>query len=339
MKPIEAAYDTIMSHLAFMVPSNYSAVSGSLYNIISGIFVILIAWEGYKLFYGHNISTSSIIIIIKYSIISIFLTSYSSYDFFIVNLFENFTESFPGLFGVPTSPDQSISIAKRLDEYLFSSIDTGWSMVSLTNLGDSLIGIIIILSSTFLSVFSMMQIGVSEIGIILLLSFGPISLVCGFFPPTRGIFEGWLKSLITLIILKIFILVAINILLNSLGSSAYEMQMSRNATDSISYIITFLAYTSLMTFVVLSIPDFASQIGGGLSLGASSLTQTVVAHVKRPVVRYAQARAQRASRNATMWMMDAAAHPESDWAKGRAEQREARRAAGVIAQIKAARRR
>jgi len=67
------------------VDSNFALLSEAVFPSLTGLVIMLLAWEGYKLFYGRSVAdglTNSVILMIKYAVIMALFGSASLVDEF-----------------------------------------------------------------------------------------------------------------------------------------------------------------------------------------------------------------------------------------------------------------
>lgn len=289
MGPIERAYMTILDRIDGFTSANFWNIVNYTDDIITGIVMMLLAWNGYKLMAGSPAGETAnqiFLLMVKYAAIIALFASYPLYEFYVVDWLRELPNSIAALFPYETdtagllTPRENIALAK-LDNFLTAAVRTATSMMSWTNIPEALLGIIVIIIALMATIFATLQFGIADLGTILFLAIGPFAITAGLFPQSRGIFEGWLRLLVTLVVLKILIIVTLELLLGAFGATAVRVNGEGLASNGFEGILVFLVFTALMYMVLTKIPDFAAQMGGGLALSAAALAGFVSSQIAR----------------------------------------------------------
>lgn len=271
--PLLIAYKEIVDGLDSVVAQSFTDLANAVFPVITGLTIILIAWQGYRVYYGRGtgeLITNSMLILVKYSVIMAIFATYSLFDLFIIQLIEETPNSIANVMAAPwvTTSDNG-GIIELLDDYARKvgqkASDHSWG----SSVGEK-IEALVIQGVTYLYVaFAAVQFAIAEIVTKLFLMLTPLALAAIMFEKTKGIFEGWLRTLTTMAILKVLLIVMITLLMSLFGDAADKLDpKSDTGTASIG---VFLLITILMILVTFRLPDLASQMGGGLSVSAAGV--------------------------------------------------------------------
>jgi|GEM_PF-3091145 len=271
--PLLIAYKEIVEKLDNVVATSFTDLANAVFPTITGLTIILIAWQGYKVYYGRGtgeLVTNSMLILVKYTVIMAIFATYSLFDLFIIQLVEDTPNSIANIMAAPwvTTSDND-GIIELLDDYARTvgqkASDHSWG----SSVGEKFEALVI-QGVTYLYVaFAAVQFAIAEIVTKLFLMLTPLALAAIMFEKTKGIFEGWLRTLTTMAILKVLLIVMITLLMSLFGDAADKLDpKSDTGTASIG---VFLLITILMILVTFRLPDLASQMGGGLSVSAAGV--------------------------------------------------------------------
>lgn len=284
MGPLERGYLGLSKNMDILILENFANIANKITPIVSLLLVVAIIWNGYKLIASprgvEETSKEIILNIVKYGLIMAFFSDPSLYKNYVVDVFQKTPDDFSNVFKFQGSSIESQTLIGRVDDYFSNAMSVGKDMLSWTNIGQSLLGIVFMLSAVLAGVFSVLQIGIADLGMAIFLMLGPIAMAASFFSPTRGLFEGWLRGLITFAITKIMLLLILSVVLFTFENAANEFKGNFFNRETFSYYIAYLIYTVLMLFILMRIPDFASQLGGGISASASRLAYDAADKVK-----------------------------------------------------------
>lgn len=271
--PLLIAYKEIVEGLNSVVAQSFTDLANAVFPTITGLTIILIAWQGYKVYYGRGTGemiTNSLLILVKYAVIMAIFATYDLFDLFIIQLIEETPNSIARVMAAPWVGGQDNNdIIGLLDEYARTvgqkASDHSWG----SSVGEKLEALVIQVVTYLYVAFAAVQFGIAEIVTKLFLMLTPLALAAIMFEKTKGIFEGWLRTLTTMAILKVLLIVMITLLMGLFGDAADKLEpKSDTGTASIG---VFLMITILMILVTFRLPDLASQMGGGLSVSAAGV--------------------------------------------------------------------
>jgi len=102
--PLLIAYKEIVEKLDNVVATSFTDLANAVFPTITGLTIILIAWQGYKVYYGRGtgeLVTNSMLILVKYTVIMAIFATYSLFDLFIIQLVEDTPNSIANIMAAP----------------------------------------------------------------------------------------------------------------------------------------------------------------------------------------------------------------------------------------------
>ena len=278
-EPLRRAYDEIVKTLDAFVQDTFFTLSDAIFPTITGLTIILIAWQGYRVFYGRTggeTISNSMVLLIKYAAIMAIFGTFSMYELFVGNLFEDLPDAVANnMASTWSSASGSTDIIDLLDAYTQTATEKAMAHYRGYSIVEALEGMVIILVTYLYTLFAAFQFGLTVIVTKLFLALTPVALAAVLFDKTKWIFEGWLRTLTTMAALKILLILMISMMMSIFGGAADALN-PKDSTVGASSLAIFVLVTVLMLLITMRLPDFASQLGGGLSVSAANLTATAV---------------------------------------------------------------
>jgi type IV secretion system protein VirB6 len=118
---------------------------------------------------------------------------------------------------------------------------------------------------------------VSRIFLALFIIVGPLLVALVLFPATRAIFERWIGSMISCVILQVVTIVFLALVLSveqQLTNTISTMPAS-NLVGRIGVLFAGIIFFGMAAFVTLQLPGLASSLSGGLHFHAGALVRTL----------------------------------------------------------------
>ena len=149
---------------------------------------------------------------------------------------------------------------------------TIWLEASWSDIGSHVLSGLLLLTGLVLAILAAVLLMVSKLGVGILLAVGPFFLLLRLLDVGKGLFEGWLRQLLTFAIIPIFVysLIALNF---GILTSAHTQLTAAAAsaagvtfTSAIPYLFVALVNMVLLTQVM----GWAGGVGGGIALAVSA---------------------------------------------------------------------
>jgi type IV secretion system protein VirB6 len=109
---------------------------------------------------------------------------------------------------------------------------------------------------------------VAKLATALILGVGPIFIALFLFAGTRGLFEGWLRSLLTFSLVPLFLLTSLAMLL-AITSGTVDTIHAEAAAGNMTWdnLVLLLVITAGFALLFVQIPHITAGIAGGVSIG------------------------------------------------------------------------
>lgn len=184
------------------------------------------------------------------------------YDFFFTTLPQALSRSL-------TSAGSGVVAADSFDKVWLQAWRTGmdvWRNLGWQDIPEKLIVVLFWLAAIISTVLSFAIWLVSRVLLALYIALGPLLIGLVLFPATRSIFERWIGSLISCVILQISTAVLLVIIL-AVELQVIEQVVLIGAGDPMAMIQVLMAgviFFAVATFVAFQLPGVASSLAGGL---------------------------------------------------------------------------
>lgn len=118
---------------------------------------------------------------------------------------------------------------------------------------------------------------VAKLATALILGVGPVFIALFLFGGTRGLFEGWLRSLLTFALVPLFLLTSMAMLL-AIVTGTVDTIRAEAIAGSFTWdnIILLVVFTIGFALLFVQIPNITAGIAGGVSLGGVASTMTAL---------------------------------------------------------------
>ena len=149
---------------------------------------------------------------------------------------------------------------------------TIWTDASWSDIGSHVLSGILLLTGLVLAILAAVLLMVSKLGVGILLAVGPFFLILRLFDLGKGLFEGWLRQLLTFAIIPIFVYSLIALNFNIL--TAAHMQLTAAATSATGVTFTsaipYLLVAMVNMILLTQVMGWAGGVGGGIALAVSA---------------------------------------------------------------------
>jgi type IV secretion system protein VirB6 len=241
--------------------------------------VLYVALTGLLLARGETSEPGSVVMgrAIKMAVVVWFLTGSGTYQQWVYNFF---FQALPnGLSDALTSSGAVGAVsANSFDQVWVKAWTAGlqvWRASGYTEIGKQFCVIVFWLSAILSTVFCFAIWLISRVILALYIALGPLLIGLVLFPATRAIFERWIGSLISCVILQVTTIVLLYIVLTveqrvigSIGTMTNSESMTM-----IQVLLAGIIFFGVAAFVALQLPGVASSLSGGLSFHTGALAR------------------------------------------------------------------
>ena len=167
--------------------------------------------------------------------------------------------------------DAVLGMLERVMQAGMNSAEAVWAESGYLDLSSHLVAGLLLVTALALAVVAMTLLMLSNLAVGILLAVGPFFLMLRLVDVGKGLFEGWLRQLLTFALVPIFVysLIALNftILTNAqtqlvAASTAQQLTL----TQVVPYVLVGLANLLLLTQVL----SWAGGVGGGIALAVTA---------------------------------------------------------------------
>ena len=162
-----------------------------------------------------------------------------------------------------------------------------WESSGYLDLSSHVVSGLLLLTTLLLSIVAVTLLMLSELAVGILMAVGPFFLILRLLDVGKGLFEGWLRQLLTFALVPVFVysLIALNFTIfteaqDQLIAATTAQQLS--LTNIVPFVIVGVANLLLLTQVM----GWAGGVGGGIALAVSAMS---VMQTAGQLTRYAQA--------------------------------------------------
>ncbi|WP_454888868.1 type IV secretion system protein [Sphingobium indicum] len=207
------------------------------------------------------------------------------YDFFFVGLPQSLANA------LTSSGSTNAVDANTFDQVWIKAWRAGlevWRTLNWTDIGEKLIVILFWAAAIISTVFAFAIWLISRVLLALYIALGPLLIGLVLFPASRAIFERWIGSLISCVILQITTVVLLYIVL-SVEQQVVGQVAIMGSVDSMAMIQVLLAgviFFAVAAFVAFQLPGVASSLSGGLHFHSGALAQAAHAAIGSTGQRY-----------------------------------------------------
>lgn len=241
--------------------------------------VLYIALTGILIIRGEANEAGSALLgrFIKLGLVVWILTGSGAYQQYVYDFF--FTILPQGLANALTSSGGASAIdANSFDQVWIKAWRAGlevWKTLNWTDIGEKLIVILFWAAAILSTVFAFAIWLISRVLLALYIALGPLLIGLVLFPATRSIFERWIGSLISCVILQITTIVLLYIVL-AVEQKVVGQVALMGSVDTMAMIQVLLAgviFFAVAAFVAFQLPGVASSLSGGLHFHSGAIAR------------------------------------------------------------------
>ena len=153
-----------------------------------------------------------------------------------------------------------------------NAASTIWLEASWYDIGTHVISGLLLLTGLTLAILAAVLLMVSKLGVGILLAVAPFFLILRLFDISKGLFEGWLRQLLTFALIPVFVYSLIGLNFGILTSAHTQLTAASALpagvtwTAAVPYILVAVVNMILLTQVMA----WAGGVGGGIALAVSA---------------------------------------------------------------------
>jgi len=276
MDQMIASVDNII--LGF-VQGSFGSLTASVQTLWQLMFVVFMAFYGYKVLVSHRFSASDLVThCIKIILVLVLATQWAAFFQLIYTLATNLPSDISGQVVSAASNTlgaqaqiNSVANANTLLMQFYSramSVDDKLlQMGSWTQPGPYIYFVVVWLGAVFFTGYATMLIILAKLAVAVILAVGPLFILLYIFHDTRKLLEGWLRTLINYAIVPVFVYALLALLLTLVMPTLVFLENNSGPYQSyFTAVSSFIAATFIATLLLQQIMSIAANITGGVSL-------------------------------------------------------------------------
>ncbi|MFN3828373.1 MAG: type IV secretion system protein [Micavibrio sp.] len=279
MGAIETLIDNVDSMILGFVQGSFGSLTASIHILWQLMFIVFIAVYGYKVMISGRFSASDMIVhCVKIIIILVVATQWDTFFTIAYNMVTDFPNDIAGqilqgstnTLGSNAQPTDQMTANSGLSNFF----DRGMKIVQkilegagLTDFGLYLYAGIVFMGTVCFAGYAGMLIILSKIAVAILLAVGPIFILLLIFSNSRGLFEGWLRTLLNYSVIPIFVYTLLAFLLSLAERPLENLEEHSSVTQALlDGVAPYALVTFISTLLLMQIMNMAASVTGGLSL-------------------------------------------------------------------------
>ena len=279
MGAIETLIDNVDGVILGFVQGSFGSLTDAIHILWRLMFVVFIAVYGYKVIISGRFSfTDMIVHCVKIIVLLIIATQWDTFFLIAYNMATNLPSDMAGqvLQGATNTLNSG---AQPIDQATANSglsnfFDRGMAIVQkiLEGAGFMDVGIWLYALAVFMGTvgfagYAGMLIVLSKIAVALLLALGPVFILLLIFSNTRGLFEGWLRTLLNYAVIPAFVYTLLAFLLSLAERPLQNLEQNSGITQSLlDGVAPYALVTFISVLLLMQVMNMAASITGGLSL-------------------------------------------------------------------------
>ncbi|MBY0335646.1 MAG: type IV secretion system protein, partial [Acetobacteraceae bacterium] len=279
-----AIFTYIVAQVETPLVAAVSGVFGAFLQFVAAplraALVLYVALTGLLVMRGQSVEPGSVVLgrLIRMCAVVWLLTGTGNYQQWIHNLFFQVLPN--SLADALTAGGIAPVSARNFDQVWLASWRAGlevWRASGYTEIGKQFCVILFWLAGILSTVFCFAIWLVSRVVLALYIAIGPLLVGLALFPATRAVFERWIGSLVSCVILQVTTVVLLFVVLAVLQRVVGTVG-SMPAGESMSMIQVLLAgiiFFAVSGFVALQLPAVASSLAGGLHFHTGAVARLV----------------------------------------------------------------
>lgn len=258
---VDKAGADLVAHTYHNLVNQYAGVMWVFVTLYAG-FTFIQAMQGQKTFYDLLNTLFRIVIIMTLAL---------NYEYFCLFIYDIFTKEPLMIMKAITIHGNDLgssSINQALDHYLnlgLQSANQLWMMGGWSNITYSIFGILVFIMTALCGIFAAGLIILSKCALVILLALSPLFILFALFEMTRGMFESYVRHLLTYALVPILVSTVLMILLSV--SDVVIQFMHQSPKMSFMAIAPFLFMNGVQIYLLAQVFAKASALGSGFALG------------------------------------------------------------------------
>ncbi len=279
MGAIETLIDTVDGMILGFVQGSFGSLSDSIHILWQLMFIVFIAVYGYKVMISGRFSASDMIVhCVKIIILLAVATQWDTFFVIVYNMVTDLPSDIAGqilqgatnTLGSSAQPTDQLTANSGLSDFF----DRGMKVVQRILEGAGIMewsvyfyAGVVFMGTVGFAAYAGMLIILSKVALAILLAVGPVFILLLVFSNTRGLFEGWLRTLLNYSVIPIFVYTLLAFLLSLAERPLENMEQNSGVNDPVlDGVAPYALVTFISVLLLMQVMNMAASVTGGLSL-------------------------------------------------------------------------
>ena len=153
-----------------------------------------------------------------------------------------------------------------------AAASTIWLEASWSDIGSHVLSGLLLLTGLVLAILAAVLLMASKLGVGILLAVGPFFLILRLLEVGKGLFEGWLRQLLTFALIPIFVYSLIALNFNILTAAHTQLTAAATSAAGVTFTaaIPYLLVAIVNMILLTQVMGWAGGVGGGIALAVSA---------------------------------------------------------------------
>lgn len=279
MGAIETLIDNVDSMILGFVQGSFGSLTASIHILWQLMFIVFIAVYGYKVMISGRFSASDMIVhCVKIIIILVVATQWDTFFTLVYNMATDLPNDIAGqilqgstnTLGSSAQPTDQITANSGLSDFFdrgMKIVEKILEGVGMFDVGTYLYAGCVFVGTVGFAAYAGMLIILSKIAVAILLAVGPIFILLLIFSNSRGLFEGWLRTLLNYSVIPIFVYTLLAFLLSLAERPLQNLEQHSGVTEPLlDGVGSYTLVTVISILLLMQVMNMAASVTGGLSL-------------------------------------------------------------------------
>ena len=252
---------------ANLVANTYNNLVHQYSPLFFTLTAVYIGFTFIKMMRGHYDANDFVMLILRAVIILTLVLNYGYFCLFIYDIFTNAPLELCKAITINNGQVEAVSISHSLDNFLKEgreAVAKIFSLGSWTNPTYTIFGVILFIMILITSAFAAGLIVLAKCASTVLLGLSPIFIFFALYDSTKGLFESYIRQLITYALIPVMTCTILMILL-SVSNSAIDSLKTHHNANFISLIPLGLMCI-IQVFLLLQVKAKCAALSGGLAM-------------------------------------------------------------------------
>ncbi len=272
------------------VSAAYSSLGSAMSPVMTTMVICLIAFTGYRMWYGNQSVTlsDSVWTITKVALIYVIASSWPLFQGWAYDLITNGPAAVGGNLIDAVSPGETLGgLDTKLAQVWTDGMSTAgvaWRMTGVFT--PALVALTIIITTVLACGYMLFLLCLGKIAVGVLTAIGPIMIAMLMFDQTKGLFEGWLRTLLSFSFIPALAYAVLAFFITMLNNQTANLAaLSASGKIALTDVIPLMGMSLVLLLVLSQVREWSAGISGGVALQTRSLVSQMTRSITRNASR------------------------------------------------------